>query len=282
MDKIYALLGMLGNTGNDLLYKGSAGHRGGRGITLFYLFQAVFLIVFSLATVLIFRLGPLVHRPSILFAMPVGVGTFLIYLLVLKSLVEGEVSTNITIFRLNFVVSSVLAVFLFGEILTVRKIIGLILCTAAIVTLFLSAPQQTRGSRTGLRFSIPSCLLAGGLNILVKTAFNNGALVVHLILYRYLVVAGIAGLFQLLKPGQRDRGDRRTYLFALLSAAAMMFAIFFTFTAFQIGDVALVTPINQLAFVFSSAGAMLIFKEPLSALKIVAISLAVASILTIA
>jgi uncharacterized membrane protein len=61
-----------------------------------------------------------------------------------------------------------------------------------------------------------------------------------------------------------------------------MFAIFFTFAAFQIGDVALVTPINQLAFVFSSAGAMLIFKEPPSALKIVAITLAVASILTIA
>jgi uncharacterized membrane protein len=235
-----------------------------------------------MAAVLIFPLGSLVHRPSMLFALPVGLGTFVIYLLVLKSLVEGEVSTNITIFRLNFVVSSVLAVFLLGEILTVRKIIGLILCTAAIVTLFLSAPRQIRGSRSGLRFSIPACLLAGGLNILVKTAFNNGALVVQLILYRYLVVAVIAGLFNLLNPGQRERGDRRIYLFALLSAAAMMFALSFTFAALQIGDVALVIPIIQLAFVFSSAGAVLVFKERLSIPKVLAIALAVGSITIIA
>jgi drug/metabolite transporter (DMT)-like permease len=282
MDKIYALLGMLGNTGNDLLYKGSARHRGGRSITLFYLLQAVFIIVFALAGVLLFRPGPLVHMRSIQFALPIGVLTFVIYMLVLKSLVEGEVSTNITVFRLNFVVSSVLAVVLLGEILTVRKVIGLFLCAAAIVALFLSGPRQARRSPTGLRFSIPSCLLASGLNILVKTAFNNGALIVQLILYRYLVVAIIAALFQLPHHGQRERGTGRVYLLALLSAAAMMFALSFTFAALQIGDVALVIPIIQLAFVFSSAGAVLLFKERLSALKILAIALAVGSIIVIA
>jgi transporter family protein len=281
MDKMYALLGMMGNTANDLLYKGSAKHRGGRGITLFYLFQALFLIVFSLAAVLLFPLGPLIHRCSMLFALPVGACTFVIYMLVLKSLVDGDVSTNITIFRLNFVVSGVLAVFLLGEILTVRKIIGLLLCSAAIVTLFLSVPRRKRRTHTGLRFSIPACLLAGGLNILVKTAFNNGALIVQLILYRYVVVAVISGLFLLLNHGQKFRGDRRIYLFSFLSGAAMMFALSFTFAALQIGDVALVIPIIQLAFVFSAAGAVLLFKERLSRPKILAIILAVASIIII-
>ena len=85
-----------------------------------------------------------------------------------------------------------------------------------------------------------------------------------------------------MKPGQRERGDRRTYLFALLSAAAMMFALSFTFAALQIGDVALVIPIIQLAFVFSSAGAVLVFKERLSIPKVLAIALAVGSITIIA
>ena len=62
----------------------------------------------------------------------------------------------------------------------------------------------------------------------------------------------------------------------------MMFALFFTFAAFQIGDIALVTPINQLAFVFSTAGAALILKEQVSIKKILAIVLAVSSIITIA
>jgi len=282
MDKIFALLGMLGNTGNDLLYKSSARHRGGRGIRLFYLLQAVFLIVFSLAGIVLFQLGALVHRTSILFALPIGVLTFAIYMLVLRSLVEGEVSTNITVFRLNFVVSSVVAVVLLGETLTLRKIIGLFLCAAAIAVLFLSAPPQQRSSQSGLRFSIPACLLAGGLNIFVKTALNSGALIVHLILYRYVVVAVIAALFQLLHHRQREGGERRICLLALLSAAAMMFALSFTFAALRIGDVALVIPIIQLAFVFASVGAVLLFKERLSALKILAIILAVGSIVVIA
>ena len=282
MDKIYALLGMMGNTANDLLYKGSAQHRGGSSITLFFLLQAGFMAILSLTAVPIFRLGPLLHMPSIRFGLPIGVVTFAIYMLVLKSLVSNEVSKNITVFRLNFVVSSVIAVVVLGEILTIRKIIGLFLCAAAIVILFLSTPRRKRISHSGLRFSIPACLLAGGLNILVKTAFNNGALVVQLILYRYVVVAIISGLILLSKQGRGIRGDRRTYFFAFLSGAAMMFALSFTFAALQIGDVALVIPVIQLAFVFSTAGAVLLFKERLSLLKILAIILAVASIVVIA
>ena len=60
-----------------------------------------------------------------------------------------------------------------------------------------------------------------------------------------------------------------------------MFALYFTFAAYRIGDVALVTPINQLAFVFSAAGAVLLLKEKLTYIKVLAIILAVASIVTI-
>ena len=273
---------MLGNTGNDLIFKVAAKQQEGRRISLFYLLQAFFIIICCLAAVWLLQLGPIVHMPSIQFGLPIGVGTYAIYMLVLKSLVKGEVSTNITVFRLNFVVSSVLAVVSLNEILTVRKIIGLIFCCAAIIVLFLSTPRPSQGSHSGLRFSIPACLLAGGLNILIKVAFNNGALIIQLILYRYLVVAVLAAPILLIRHKQNGRGTGRIYLLALLSGMAMMFALFFTFAAFQIGDIALVTPINQLAFVFSTAGAVLILKEQVSIKKILAIVLAVSSIITIA
>lgn len=281
MDKLYALLGMLGNTGNDLIFKVAAKQQEGRSIALFYLLQALFIIICCLAAVWLLQLGSIVHMTSLQFGLPIGVATYATYMLVLKSLVASEVSTNITIFRLNFVVSSVLAVVFLGEILTVRKIIGLLLCCAAILVLFLSTPRSNRGAHNGLRFSIPACLLAGGLNILIKVAFNNGALIVQLILYRYLVVAVLAAAPFLLRHKQNGGGNGRIYLLALLSGMAMMFALFFTFAAFQIGDVALVTPINQLAFVFSTAGAVLILKEQMSTKKILAILLAVSSILAI-
>jgi len=272
---------MLGNTGNDLIFKVTAKQQEGRRIVFFYLLQALFIMICCLAAVWLLQLGSIVHMASIQFGLPIGVGTYAIYMLVLNSLVKGEVSTNITIFRLNFVVSSILAVLFLGENLTIRKTIGLILCCAAILVLFLSTPRPGQGSHSGLRFSIPACLLAGGLNILIKVAFNNGALIVQLILYRYLMVAILAALHHLLSHRQNGRGAGRIYLLALLSGMAMMFALFFTFAAFQIGDVALVTPINQLAFVFSTAGAVLILKEQLSITKILAIVLAVASIITI-
>jgi uncharacterized membrane protein len=62
----------------------------------------------------------------------------------------------------------------------------------------------------------------------------------------------------------------------------MMFSLFFTFAAYRIGDVVLVTPIKQLAFVFSTVGAVLILKEQITRMKILALLLAVASIITIA
>jgi len=282
MDKLFALLGMLGNTGHDLILKATAKHRGGGQLILFYLIQALLILLCTLAAIPVFDLGPLIHPASIRYGVPIGVGTFVLYMLVLLSLVNGEVSTNITVFRLNFVVSSVLAVLILGEILTVRKIIGLTFCCAAMLVLFLATPRQRRRTHSGLGYSVLACLVAGGLNVLIKTAFNNGVLLAQVILYRYLTVALLAGMLFLFKRRPNEPSGGGIHLLALFSGAAMMFALYFTFAAFRIGDVALVTPINQLAFVFSTTGAVLIFKEKLSALKIAAIVLAVASIITIA
>lgn len=274
---------MFGNTANDLVYKISAKHQGGRRLALFYLFQALFILLGSLVAVWLFRLGPILHPASIQFGIPIGVSTFVLYILVLMSLTRGEVSTNITIFRLNFVVSSILAVLFLRETLTIRKIAGLVLCCGAIIVLFFATPRQDRAAHSGLLFSIPACILAGGVNILIKIAFNNGALIAQVILFRYLVVAFLATLLFLIRRKQGDQeSNRKVYLLSLLSGTAMMFALYFTFAAYRIGDVALVTPINQLAFVFSSAGAVLLLKEKMSYIKVLAIILAVASIVTIA
>jgi uncharacterized membrane protein len=275
-------MGMLGNTGNDLIFKVTAGKIEGRHYSLFYLLQAFIIVICSLSAVWILNLGPIIHASSLLFGLPIGVGTWAVYTLVLNSLAEGDVSTNVTIFRLNFVVSSALAAVILDEVLSVRKIIGLMLCCTAILILFFSTTQPGRRFQSGLRFSIPACLLAGGLNILIKAAFNNGALIVHLILYRYLMVSVLTAVLHFVVGGNSGQWNRQIYLLAFFSGAAMMFSLFFTFAAFRIGDVALVTPINQLAFVFSTFGAVLILKEKITGMKILALLMAVASIVTIA
>jgi len=98
---------------------------------------------------LVFQLGAIFHIPSIQFRLPIGIGTYAIYMLVLKSLVKGEVSTNITIFHLNFVVYDVLAIVFLEEVLTAHKIAGLIFCCSAIIVLLQSTPRPSGGHRRG-------------------------------------------------------------------------------------------------------------------------------------
>jgi len=83
--------------------------------------------------------------------------------------------------------------------------------------------------------------------MLIKIAFKNGALIVQLILFQYVAVAVLGASLLPIRRHRKGRVTRRIYLLAGLSGIAMILTFFFTFAAFQIGDVALVTPINQLA-----------------------------------
>ncbi len=91
MDKIYALLGMLGNTGNDLIFKATAKHQEGRSIALFYLLQALFIMVCCLAAVWLLQLGSILHMTSLQFGLPIGVATYATYMLVPMNLVVSSV-----------------------------------------------------------------------------------------------------------------------------------------------------------------------------------------------
>jgi drug/metabolite transporter (DMT)-like permease len=280
MDKLLAVLGMLANAGNDLIFKKFADRDRGRNAHLFFTLQALFIIPLCVISILIYDRTALFHLVSILYAIPVGIFTYLLYFLALKSLVAGDISVNVTIYRLNFVISSVLAVVLLNEALTVRKIAGLALCLLTILLFFQANRRGPAVGGRGYRYSISACLIGGGLNILIKTALNDGVMILPFLLYRYITAACFGLIILLIRRGSW-RVDPALLRISLFSGIVILLGLFFIFAALQIGEVILVIPITQLGFVFAGAAAFLFFKEKLHVLKVVGILLAVASILVI-
>lgn len=117
--------------------------------------------------------------------------------------------------------------------------------------------------------------------MLLKAALQNGAEILPLIFSRHIVVAVISAAAFLLTRGEDRMPGSRLWVLAFLGGGTMLFALFFIFTALRMGDLTVVIPITQFAFVFSAAASAVVFKEQIGVLRIAAIVLAVGSILAI-
>jgi uncharacterized membrane protein len=285
MEKLLAVLGMLANAGKDTVFKIAAGEeaaRPGAGrITLFYALKGGMIAVMALA-VLLATGRPLLHLVSLWYAIPIGACTYVTYMLALRSLVQGDASVNVTTFRLNFVLSSVIAVLFLGESLSARKVLGMLLCAASIAVFFAGSrgAGAARGKNTGLPFALAALVLMAVLNTLNKVALNAGASVMHLVLYRYVLVCAIGGAALALRR-QSAVPSRKLLLSSAACALLMLAGITAVLTALSGGEVSLVVPISQLSFLFTAVLSFLFLKEGMNLVKGIGIAMAVVSIAVI-
>jgi drug/metabolite transporter (DMT)-like permease len=180
VEKFFAVIGMASNAVKDTLFKTVAREEGGSHIVVFYALKAAFIAALAVALLLARRAGPLLHGPSLAYALPIAALTGLTCLAALVSLVRGDASTNVPIYRLNFVLSSAFAVVFWGEPLAPRKVAGTVLCLVAVLFFFLGSRAGARGGRhgdrRGLLASVVACFAAAGLNVMNKTALETGDL----------------------------------------------------------------------------------------------------------
>ena len=117
----YALIAMVCYGVCDFIYKqaASTGIRADHFLMVQAWFFCSLVILYALAT------GTIVFDPAALWGMLAGVLAFVGLYYFIRSLVAGAVSTNASIFRLNFIVTVLLVVVLLGEPLTLRKVLGL-------------------------------------------------------------------------------------------------------------------------------------------------------------
>jgi len=285
VEKLFAVLGMLTNSGKDTIFKIAAGDEGGTRTTLFYGLKGSIIAVLALAILLI-QGKPLLHLTTLPWAVPIGILTLATYTLALRSLVGGDASTSITIFRLNFVVSTAAAALLLGEAITLRKLGGLTLSLSAIIIFFVGSRGDARVASTrrlrtkSILFALLACFCASALNTTNKFALNAGVSILHLIMYRYVVVCAISAAW-LAASRQSFVPSRRLGLTSASCAVLMLASLLCTLNALSIGEVSVVIPITSLSFLFTAVLSFLFLKERLSAVKIVGIALAAASIVII-
>jgi transporter family protein len=282
VEKLYAVIGMFGNAGKDTIFKVAAGDEGGTRTTLFYGLKGSIIALLSLGIILV-QGRSLVDLVTIPWAVPLGVLCFVTYTFALKSLVGGDASTSVTVFRLNFVLSTAAAALFLGESITVRKLAGLVLSLAAMLIFFVGsrADEHTTSPRAGrvksLLFALAACVCATLLNTINKVALNAGVSILHLIMYRYVVVCAICAAW-LGMTRQSFAPTRRLAIASGSCAVLMLVSLLSTLTGLSVGEVSVVIPITSLSFLFTALLSFLFLHERLSATKIIGIVLAAASI----
>ncbi len=270
----YALLTLVCFGINDLLFKRAAQHGAASHQVMMVLTLTMlpFFVVYGIVT------RSVVPAPVALWGSLGGLFAFYGFYNFSRSLTSGAVSVLSPIFRLQFVVTAVLALAFFGEGLSAAKIAGLGLAIAAVWLL--------QGSTTGANFEVPReavarVLLAtvsvGIAFFLFKLALRQGATPATVLLCQIFALSGASTAFAVI----RDRG------FAA-SPAALRYGIPFGVSqaigfaalieGLAIGEASILVPIAQLSFVLTAVVGLAFMKEPVTARKVFGLTAAVGAV----
>ncbi len=290
---VFALLSLLAAGGGDFIFRRaqlkSAVEGGMRAEDYLVIHSSFFTILaliycqWSSGLALEMRVLPLV--------VPTSIFSFLSLYLLIRSLRLGSVSTNISMYRLNFIITSLLGILILSEAATTQKFLGLILGFGA-VAFFALAEMRLAGRGSG-RSGFPEggagagpFLLAGAamflqalFHFLMKYYLSRGISLYslippHVVLFNVYVYASAfgRGSFRLTRPMKAH-----SPVSGLLYGTAFIFLLL----AFRAGEASIVAPISQLSFVFSALLAMAFLRESLGGFRLVGLIMAIGAVLTL-
>jgi transporter family protein len=228
-----------------------------------------------------FLLGDLyINGPTVVFGLLAGVISFWSIFFFVTSLREGEVGVLTLIFRLNFVVVAIMAIFWLGESWTTSLGIGLLCAVLAIASVTL-LERTSRKGKTNPGRSIGLALLAmvlfAILNLLFKIGIQEGANVAWMVVFASLSWFPSAVLVVVLR--RRFSMPKSNWIFLPITGFLKSSAFFALLYAFQRGGSAsVVVPITQLSFLVTIVWAAVVLREPLTRPKLIGLAFAVAAI----
>jgi drug/metabolite transporter (DMT)-like permease len=261
----YALGAMLCFGISDLIYKrGAAAGALPHHLLMvqsWLFFPSVFL--FGLLThALIFTRAALWGSAAGLF-MTVGFYNFA------YSLRFGLISVNAPIFRLNFVITALLAVVLFGEPLGLSKIVAIGFALLAVWFLLAVSENGIAPAGGEGRSSLPRVIIAtlfvGVGNVIYKFGLREGATPASLVVAQAMVVVTLSTAM----AGFKDRRIllRVTLRFAPAAAVVLAFAFAFLIEGLAYGDASVIVPIAQMGFGVTALIGFLVLGEPITMKK---------------
>jgi drug/metabolite transporter (DMT)-like permease len=243
-----------------------------------WFFNALALLYGVFSSTLAFNLGAL-------WGAAAGVLVVIGYYNFAWSLRHGAVSTNATIFRLSFAVTTALAVLVLGEVLTAPKIAGLALAFFA-VWLLLAVPaagsdEANRERNASLARVLVATVAVGVASFTYKLGLRQGAVPIALVVAQGAVAMTLATAF----AAHVDRGirpSRAALVHAPVSAVLLVVAFTLLAKGLERGEASVVVPIAQMGFIVTALLGFVFLREPLTPRKVAGLIAALLALISLA
>jgi uncharacterized membrane protein len=217
--------------------------------------------------------------PAALWGSLAGFATFTGLYYFSRSLSVGAVSTNASIFRMNFIVTAFLAIAVLGEPLTLRKTVGLLLALLATRLLIERDPAATASAlRTRSLTQVGVATLAfGASNFFHTVGLRHGAVPETLVVAQAAVFMPLASMVVFIKD-RRFAPPRRALRFSAPAALLQLVATLMLVRAIALGQASVLVPIAQMGLVVAAILGIAILGERVTLRKMSGLLLALGAL----
>ena len=209
-----------------------------------------------------------------LWGMSAGVFSLIGLIHFSNSLTSGAVSIVVPVFRLSFIVTSLLAVIFLGEHLSLLKIGSFVLSMVAIWLLLGGGAVDTRITKKALGEVLIATAMMGCVSFIYKLGTLAGG-------SPATVITGQASLFFPLAIGlaiYRDKGFKlpvHGYKYGAAAGVLLLGALTFLIAGLELGPASTLVPIAQMSFIITACFGIVFLKEKLNIRKTVGFSCAI-------
>ena len=225
--------------------------------------------------------GTLVVGPAAAWGALAGLLIFIAFYNFLRSLAAGSVSINAPIFRLNFVITAVLAIAILGEPVRPAMPVALMLALAATWLLLGGTERHAMIDRGSLAAVLVATVALGAANFFHTLGLRHGSSPETLLAAQAAVFVTLSTVFVRVVDG-RIAPPAAMWRHAATAAVVLVFAFLFMLHAIARGPASVLVPIAQMGFVVSAALGILVLREPMTARRSAGLAAALATLAVMA
>jgi drug/metabolite transporter (DMT)-like permease len=278
---VYATMALICYGVCDFIYKqaAAAGLRADHFLMVQGWFFCPLVIIYAVAT------RTLVLDVAALWGSLAGAFIFVGFYYFVRSLATGSISTNASIFRLNFIITVLLVVSFLGEPLTPGKITGLALALLATWLLVgAGAPSGSRpdgaGKRSFAQIAVAT-IAFGASNFFHTVGLRHGAVpetlaVAQAVVFMPLATAVVYFADRALRP------PPATFKYSAAAAIMLLGATIFLLRSVAGGQASVLVPITQMGFIVAALLGIVILRERVTVRKAIGLGLALAALAALA
>jgi drug/metabolite transporter (DMT)-like permease len=261
----------------DFIYK--RGAAAGIRADHFLLGQASFFC--PLVILYAYAIGHLVIVPAACWGLLAGLFAFGGFYFFARSLASGSVSTNASLFRLNFIVTVVLVIAFLGEPLTGAKVLGLVLALAATWLLLGGEQSKQRGVTSSIVQALVATVSLGASNFCHTVGLRHGVLPETMAAAQAALFMPLATLVVFVADGKLPP-PRAAFKFGAPAAIVILVATLALLRGIAEGQASALVPIAQMGFIVAALLGILVLRERVTLRKAAGLAAAVAALATLA